>query len=78
MRHVADSSITPFKLAMSFEYGGKTPVDKWLKFVVKNKVKELDLRIRPWYDKRRDFYYYLPKTVLRAQSLTLQVGWPQN
>ncbi|GMN33210.1 hypothetical protein TIFTF001_004039 [Ficus carica] len=69
MRFIADSSITRFKLEMTY-YGRKTLVDKWLDFVIKNKVEELDLCLTPRYYQKRCFYC-LPKAILNAQALTI-------
>lgn len=69
MRFIADSSITRFKLEMTYS-GRKTLVDKWLDFVIKNKVEDLDLCLTPRYYQKRCFYC-LPKAILNAQALTI-------
>ncbi|EXB80392.1 F-box/LRR-repeat protein 13 [Morus notabilis] len=69
MRYIADSTITRLELVILYD-GDNANLDKWLNFVVvKNKVEELDLFIRPIYGHRGR--YCVPKAVLNAQSLTL-------
>ncbi|GMN33203.1 hypothetical protein TIFTF001_004019 [Ficus carica] len=67
-RYIGDSSLTRFNLEMSY-YGGKDRVDKWLKFVAKYNVPELDLRLRPMYDGNA---YSLPESIFKiVESFTL-------
>ncbi|EXB80393.1 F-box/LRR-repeat protein 13 [Morus notabilis] len=72
LRSVADSSIiTRFKLRIMCGVDFSTLVDKWLNFVVlKNKLEELDLYVKPWPRLVPKLYHCLPGAVLGAKSLT--------
>lgn len=74
MYFIADSAINTFKLDIECsERNNKARhLDKWLGFVVENKVKELSLNLKSGEGNSYRFYYYgLPQTVVNAKDLTI-------
>ncbi|XP_062089016.1 F-box/LRR-repeat protein At3g26922-like [Humulus lupulus] len=71
MYYMDDSVITSFKLEMGYFYqtSNSALLDEWLAFAVKNKVKEINLRLN--FSPEDGYYYLLPKTVVNSIDLTI-------
>ncbi|BFG26278.1 hypothetical protein CerSpe_125510 [Prunus speciosa] len=63
-----EHDLDTFRLSMRYS-GGASMIDKWLSFAVERNVKELEIiLIRKYGDRSKP--YFLPQTILNAQSLT--------
>ncbi|KAH0984245.1 hypothetical protein GBA52_011422 [Prunus armeniaca] len=63
-----EHDLDTFRLSMRYS-GGASMIDKWLSFAVQRNVKELEIiLIRKYGDRSK--HYFLPQTILNAQSLT--------
>ncbi|XP_062084219.1 F-box protein At5g03100-like [Humulus lupulus] len=72
MDFMVDSDITSFKLQMknSYHTSKSTRLDKWLDFLVENRVKEINIQLGFAFDRALSCYR-LPISVLNARDLTV-------